>query len=261
LITATFSRAVNGFISANFAHEFGLPATSFTDCVGVPKIQHFSDPDSNHGIDPDEAFINIPHIHHGRDKYGAQDWRLRRVLDMTMQMTFLVGHIAMQTLDQQERCAEDQPTRLELCQSVMSALDDHLASDAGMRFKLNFDQAKLELREWFAKGFHRMISEDVRPFLNSQGTARLAELGHAAGAPNSHERLTHLNELWDKNFPDLRLVIPREDSQKQEWINSFMGLAEGQSYLLKVISVLDEDGCQTTLSEQLRPEKLHTLDR
>lgn len=98
-----------------------------------------------------------------------------------------------------------------------------------------------------------MKSEDVRPVLNTQGKTRLAELGHAVGEPNSVERQNDLVNLWDTNLPDLHLVVPRDETRKQEWFDIFLNLQEGQSYYLRVLSALPVDTHQESLFQTLQP--------
>lgn len=115
--------------------------------MGRPTIQYFTNPDSGEGLDSDDAFINIPHIDPGRDKYGTQDPRLRRVLDMSMQMSFLLGHTAMQVLDNHGQFSN----RRELCVKILFALDEFLSYGPGKTFEEAFDQAKVEFRQWFGQ--------------------------------------------------------------------------------------------------------------
>ena len=65
---------------------------------------------------------------------------------------------------------------------------------------------------------------------------RIMSLGRARGTPHSPERETHLKGLWVQNVPELHLVIPHTPELESRWLDEFMGLQQGQSYFLKLLS-------------------------
>jgi hypothetical protein len=241
---------------SDFEHQLGLPSTSFTDHVGIPTIQYYSSADTNTGLrSPDDAFINIPHMHAGRDKYGAQDIKFRRLLHMTMQMTFVITQIAMDTIELLPESNTPPPTRLELCETIIASLNNLLNNTINGRvFMSRFKAAKRDAKQWLSGDEWRLVSEDVRPVLGISGGQRLAGLGKAVGEPDSLERRRDLNSLWETNFPDLHLIVPRDESRREEWMELFLPLQEGQFYFLAVLSRLPVDEHQKALLKTLRPD-------
>ena len=110
LVVVSYGRVVNGVIVSDSEHEQGVRMDPFIPLVGKATIHYFAD-------DEDCAFINIPHIHPGRDKYGLQHIRLRRLLELTMHHTILVAHIAMEVL-QKYAGNDDPPSRKDLCRKI-----------------------------------------------------------------------------------------------------------------------------------------------
>jgi glycyl-tRNA synthetase beta subunit len=94
----------------------------FTTIVGEPTIQYYDDPTSAEK-DPETAFINIPHIHPGRDKHSNQDVRFRRLLEATMQLTFVVAQQAMEVLIL-HASDEVKANRLKLCEEILANVED-----------------------------------------------------------------------------------------------------------------------------------------
>ncbi|KAL2065775.1 hypothetical protein VTL71DRAFT_3445 [Oculimacula yallundae] len=229
LIIVSYSRPVTGIATANFVHQFGIPPTSFTETVGCLTIHWYSEADRGTAgeTDGDDAFICIPHIHPGRNKYGAQDVALRRVLDMTLQLTILVGDVALEVVDPS---ANPQfQTREKLCREILRRVDLIMATTPhGKRFASQFKRAKEDLREVFSRSTCRMSSEDVRPIMNHAGQLRMAEMGEAAGIPDSTERRDQLEILWNLNIANLHLKIPHEQEKKELWIADFMSLQTSQ---------------------------------
>ena len=142
----------------------------FTPQVGVPVVRNYADPSwlqEEEGSPSDESyFINIPHIHPGRDKYGSQDIALRRVLDYTMPMTFLVADHTMAFLDGYKG---EKLSRRQQRERILNAVRTSLDSQSGRKSQQRFDQAKIDLAQWFSKDASRTITEDVRLILTDQG--------------------------------------------------------------------------------------------
>lgn len=122
IIAVSLSRQVNELTKANFMHQFGTRLKSFITSVGDLSIQY-------HEIDefgqpnPESAFINIPHIHPGFDKYGSTNPALRRVLDLSWHKTFLVASIAMDKIDQLVATGKQMPSRAIFCESVLAQVE------------------------------------------------------------------------------------------------------------------------------------------
>lgn len=121
LLVVTFGAQTNAITRANFLNDHGVPINKFTQLVAIPSIQ-FSSVDVNGVGDPDSAFINLPHIHHGSDKYGVQDVTLRRLLDLSLQFTHLIGHTALDILDKYPN-VKSRPNRQRLCEEILAEVE------------------------------------------------------------------------------------------------------------------------------------------
>ncbi|KAK9417713.1 hypothetical protein SUNI508_01470 [Seiridium unicorne] len=257
LIVNTFSRPVNHIIRANLVHQMGLPQGAFTDHVGELTIQYYDPPDwtvsENASPDPNTAFINIPHIHPGRDKYGSQEVELRRVIFMTMQLSFLVGSIALD-VNEQQATSPYTPTRLALCQLVLQKVKFQLEStESGREWKDKFENAKIDLKKHFAKQVTKISYASTRSAIGLAGDDLLAAFGFAVGQPHSNERKQDLIRLWNCNVAELHLMVPHEEERRFEWMHQFMTLQQGQSYYLAVSTQLPEDQHVQELVRTMRP--------
>lgn len=257
IFAVTYSRSVNGMVRANFGHAATALSTTFTTRVGDLSIQYYTKNDgTNHNLD-DDAFINIPHIHPGRAKYGIEDIELKKVLDLTMQLTFLVGQITLETID---KFSIQQPviSRKQLCEKILSGFHTRMGTSNGQVWSKAFLDAKSALQKKWATKFNRKASEDAKPILTSIGLESISQLGKAKGLPNSSERKSQLESLWDQNIADLHLHIFHSPDlrQKQRWIKSFLSLQTGQLLFLKVIAGMDRDVYLNHLLARFRPEWL-----
>lgn len=144
LIAVSFSRKVNELTKANFMHQFGAKFASFIATAGELSLQYYETDESGQ-LDPDSAFINIPHIHPGYDKYGPTNVVLRRVLDLTWHKTFLVASIAMDKIDQLITKGLPMPSRAEFCQEVIDSVEKLSKDKKYQPFFANLDQAKTQL--------------------------------------------------------------------------------------------------------------------
>jgi len=106
----------------------------FIPLVGKATIHYFAD-------DEDCAFINIPYIHSGRDKYGPQDIRLRRLLELTMHYTFLIAHVAMEVLQKYAE-NDDPPSRKDLCREILREAKDLRQQPQHKSFFDSLDEAR-----------------------------------------------------------------------------------------------------------------------
>ncbi|TKA74126.1 hypothetical protein B0A49_04964 [Cryomyces minteri] len=200
--------------------------------VGELTIQHYGD-------GTDDAFIVIPHIHGGRDKYGGQQIALRRVLDLTWQLTFLAANEAI-TVVQSHAKDDVLPTRLQLCKEVLAGIERTRCTRGGQQFFRVFKEAKADLKALWSRDQMQAKPEAVRAILDSRGRRGLAVLGYAEGEPRSTERRTHAETFWTKNLEPLHLDIPHNDERQEEWIEALMPLQVSQSYYLQVISNLGD---------------------
>ncbi|KAI7187773.1 hypothetical protein KC316_g11648 [Hortaea werneckii] len=252
LIAVSFSRPVNGITRANFLHENGVRMDTFTPIVGEATIQFYSDPNGD-GKDREHcAFINIGHIHHGRDKYGDQSKDLRRLLEATYHSTFLVKDIAMHVLDKHEKAGDlDSTANFELCREILRELKDLKTGSPYEQFYTNFDQVRRNCAAYFQRTSSRSSAEDVRPLLNGSGRLKLAALGQAEGAPHSNERWESLERIWHLNKPDLHLVIPHTTKNRDKWINSLMTLQTGQYLFLAVLGQVEVNEPDSYLQQLL----------
>ena len=241
LVVVTYSRPVNSVTRANFVHQHGVSSNAFTPIVGDPTIQLYHDATDSSANRDDFAFINIAHIHPGRDKHSSQDVRLRRLMEATMQLTFAVLNLAMQTIDAHAN-DEVMPSRFELCREVLRGLKHLRKQPPHQQFFVNFEDIRRERVEYFTREAARSSNEDVRPLLNTNGRLKLASLGQAEGQPNSQARREQLDRLWDLKIPDLHLAIPHTGDQRDLWIKSFLTLQPGQYLFLTVLSQLDPEG-------------------
>jgi hypothetical protein len=246
----------------------------FASIVAKPSIQYYDVDDDTGVADEDSAFINIPHIHPGRDKYGPQDLRLRRVLDLTMQYTFLIGHVALEVVDELMQVDTEAPNRKEVCEQVLGRVDA-LCRDSPphKRFYENLQQARNDLIEYWGlprasstrspnpttEWSPRMAIEE-RPMLDADGRAKIASLGQAVGKPNSQDRTQQLERLWEKNMPDLHLLIPNEEGHWTEWSKAMSKVAENQYYYLDIISQLPDDPYTGHILQPFRPSWVKGAD-
>ncbi|KAN0106163.1 hypothetical protein V8E51_009039 [Hyaloscypha variabilis] len=248
LIVVTHSRPVTSILKANFTHQHGAAISSFTVQVCHMSIQYYSS-DIDERNDKD-AFICIPQIDPGRDKYGGQDLELRRVLDLSMQFMFLVGSIATDVLD---CCSDTLPSRKKICETVIIAVEKFLTSQpVGKMLSAALESAKQALQIRWAKTYNRMASEDIRPILDAPGRKLMATMGEAKGQAHSSVRIEQLNHLWG-SYTDLHLTIPFTPDRKEEWINSFMPLRQNQFFYLQVVSNLGPDEYLAKLLSKFRP--------
>ena len=141
-IIVTFSQLVSAWTASNFVHPYGLPryvpsyailmlSRGFLDYVGVPKISYYDNLDwmRSNDIDsprPHTAFIQIPHIDPGRDKYGNQPESLRRVFLLTWMATISIGHLMMEEIENLSD-RDELSCRKELCERVIQRYNEEMA--------------------------------------------------------------------------------------------------------------------------------------
>ncbi|KAK4501828.1 hypothetical protein PRZ48_007637 [Zasmidium cellare] len=256
LIAVTYSRPVNELVRSNFQNENGVKMNTFTSIVGKPTIQYY-DYDTDGNPDEDSAFINIPHIHPGRDKYGDQDITLRRVFDLTMQYTFLVSDVAIKVVDrwysQNLPGIDEPPKQKELCDQILAEVDRLCSdSDSHKRFFESLEKARKDLLSHWGKTFSYRTQEE-RPVLNEEGRRKLAGLGQAVGKPNSDERKQQLNQLWEEDIADLHVLVPREEG-KTKWMKSLLNVPQHQFYYLHIVAHIPPEPYTGELLGEFKPQ-------
>jgi hypothetical protein len=93
LIAVSYGRPVTSITHADFAHTNNVDLSDmspFIDTVAKPSIYFYHDTEVSEQLREECAFVNIPHIDPSQDRYGTTDIRLRRVLGISMQETFVL---------------------------------------------------------------------------------------------------------------------------------------------------------------------------
>jgi hypothetical protein len=252
LVVATCSRPITSIVRANFESEIDMPfGLSLSSVVGDITIQYYgSDGDEN------SAFLAIPQIHPGFEKYvgSSLSQTVLRFMDLTWQMTLHLADESRKLLDQDHANGVVR-TRKAQCIEILRRINHLRASDRDMRaFMDNFRKVRNELRTGWSRLHRRPEFEDYRPILDEEGRARIAAIGRAEGLPNSVQRNNQLEALWSKEVQDLHLVIPHESESKQKWMDEFLGLAEGQLLFLQVVSGLSKDRYLQEMLARFRPD-------
>lgn len=243
IIAVSYSRPVNAITRADFIHNNGVSMSGmspFTEIVARPSIQFYHHADISGDRSREEcAFINIPHIHPGRDKYGEQDVRLRRLLEITMQETFVIVDLTLKALAQH---AKDKVplSRLDLCKEILREHESLKQVAAYKTFSDSLDAARAQCKTYFSTSV-RPSTDDVRPMLDTNGRLKLIELGRAEGSPRSNERTQQLDGLWELNKPDLHVHISNEPGNKEVRMETVMDLQTGQFLYLTALAHCEPD--------------------
>ncbi|KAF8245580.1 hypothetical protein K440DRAFT_662751 [Wilcoxina mikolae CBS 423.85] len=97
---------VSSSMKGNFMHQYGMTRDRYIDYVGMPSVQYYDsswlNSENDDEPDPNTAFILIPHIHPGRDKYGNQPESLRRVLFLTWMVTIALADMLLGKLTERQ---------------------------------------------------------------------------------------------------------------------------------------------------------------
>jgi hypothetical protein len=121
-------------------------SSNFLEHVGIPVISYYDNPDWLHDNDAPSstcAFIQIPHIHPGRDKYGNQPESLRRVMILCWMATLAIGDYMLEVLGALGD-TDELESREAMCQQV---IDRYNIDGAALMNKL--EEVKTELAsEW-----------------------------------------------------------------------------------------------------------------
>ncbi|CAD0096499.1 unnamed protein product [Aureobasidium mustum] len=209
--------------------------------------------------DEDSAFLAIPHIDPGFEKYcgAGLSQIVLRFMDLTWQITLHLADEARKLLDEDHAKGVTR-TRKAQCIEILRKIQNLRVSDPDMRaFMANFRDTGNALRDAWARMHRRPEFEDYRPLLDEDGRARIAAIGRAEGLPQSYVRAQQLEKLWTRNVHDLHLVIPHQPERKEEWMEEFLGLQQGQLLFLQVITGLPQD---RYLQEMLQLQATSTKD-
>lgn len=152
LIVVTYGRLVASVTRANFQVDSGVRQVNMSNIAAMPTIQYSQFDELTHEALDDSAFIAIPHMHPGTDKYGDQNPILRRFLDLTLQYTFLFGHVALTAIDAIPDDPGEQPwpTRKALCEHILQHVNDLCTtSPPHQRFYQRLQEARNDLiKHW-----------------------------------------------------------------------------------------------------------------
>ncbi|THY01161.1 hypothetical protein D6D02_08686 [Aureobasidium pullulans] len=190
--------------------------------VGEITIQYHGSQD-----DDDSAFLAIPHIHPGFEKYvdASLHQILLRFMDLTWQMTIHLADEARKLLEE-DHAQKITRTRKAHCMEIIERIEHQRASDPDMRaFMQNFRQASEDLRGGWISMHPPPEVEDYRPLPNENGRARIVAIGRAEGHPHSGQRAQQLETLWSQRVDNLSYSGGK---YKQKWMDDFLGLERGQ---------------------------------
>jgi hypothetical protein len=255
LVAVSYGRPVNSITRADFQHDNGVSksgSSPFTEIIAQSSIQFYDH--HEHGGHPREecAYINIPHHHPGRDKYGQQDVRLRRFFEMSMQETFVIVDLALKTLDKHSKDVTP-PSRLDLCKEIMHERNSLRKDAAYKAFSDALADARVQCKLYFSSSV-RSSTDDVRPVLDKDGRLTLLGLGRAEGQPSSDERFHQLDQLWEINMPDLHIHVAHSPENKDKWIGTFKDLQTGQFLYLAALAHCEPDEYFDHVFEKFAPE-------
>jgi hypothetical protein len=249
LIAVSSGLTTTNVVLANFDSLNGAKLNAYTPIICTPTIQYY-DVAGPKKHDPDSAFINVPMFDPGRDKYGSNSLEIRRLIDMSMRYAFLLIDIAGEVLSEPNG---PQRNRLELCHEILRRLNSD-TRPARARFLSALQSAKDDCASYIRTSFTQTSSEDVRPVLDHAGRQIMRSLGTAEGAPYSFKRDMQLDEIWDRNTPELHSLVPHNESLKEKWKETFVPLQEDQYFYLAVLANLPPDTYLANLLDTLRPE-------
>jgi hypothetical protein len=121
-------------------------SSNFLEHVGIPVISYYDNPDWVHDGDAPSsttAFIQIPHIDPGRDKYGNQPESLRRVILLSWMATLAIGDYMLEALG-----ALGDTDELECREAMCQQVIDRFNIDAAALVN-KLEEVKTELySEW-----------------------------------------------------------------------------------------------------------------
>lgn len=262
LIAITFSTEVNEIVQGDFTHTMDFPDGYISYSAGVPTIQYYDDQDK-----ANSAFMNVPHMHPGRDKYTSQNKPLRRIFDKSYQATLLLGQIAIEVIDEYLDEGYEFPDRQSLCQEILNKYNALAAnSEAHKTFFEEFENARLAFSSYRPSGkavvakSERGESDNFRLVANANGRMKLMSFGQAEGLPDSRSRDQQLELLWLRDIPVLHTVVKRTSQSKDQWKEQFMSLPTGAYFLLKVFSQMKPAEFMEGILKHIRPDLAGNTD-
>lgn len=167
LMTISLGKETTSVVRSGLNHSLGLSVYhKVIDIVAEPTIQYYRT-----GVaEEDGAFINIPHIHPGTDMYGIENLVLRRMYNLTWQLTFLYGHTAIKMLEKWTTTSPSLPSRLELCKEIVNEVQRIVKRSAeGQEWSRSYQAAIKDLEDfWFDRlkkyvSRHASFSPDQPP--------------------------------------------------------------------------------------------------
>lgn len=253
IIAVSFGRGVNKITKANLQDEYSTRIHAFSTMVGDLTVQYYDVDESGQPVG-ESAFINIPHIHPGRDKHSSNNLLFRRVMDLTWHKTFLVASVAMDLIDDFVGRGEQKLHRAQFCADVIRRVNELSTNQHYQSFFTNYEQTKVDLAKQ-RNGPTAPSAEDVRPVMNEAGRLKLAALGRAEGEAHSEERHKQLQQYWSRNVPELHLHVSHDDGNANfdAWKAEFLPLQKGQFFYTQVLSKLPADEYVEHLLRAVQP--------
>lgn len=227
LVSISYGVQTTSVVRANFLHDRGLKYyRNFTRAVGEATIQYTA-VDADGEPDESTAFINIPHLHPGLDRYGPERVEVNRLMDLTMQYTILMGQAALDIVDGMHQQMDLVLSREKICQHILKAVKKVCKEHkAYARLLDNLTQARTDV---IALGGPR--SKNERAGTSNTNESLVEQLEPPLGKPYSAKRLQQLDKLWAKNVPVLHRLLPHEDCRKADWVQALWGVPEDGCYL------------------------------
>lgn len=152
LIAVSYGRHVTSITEANFMPSNGITLSglsAFIDSVAKPSIQFYHHAELSDQPREECAFINIPHIDPAQDKFGATaDVRLRRLLEISMQETFVLVDLTLKSL---VKHAQDETplSRLDLCEEILSERESLKQIGEHKTFSESLGDARAQCKAYF----------------------------------------------------------------------------------------------------------------
>ncbi|KAI9004584.1 hypothetical protein BC832DRAFT_614985 [Gaertneriomyces semiglobifer] len=244
LVVLSMGQLPSSCAKANFIHTSGLPSQNYISQVGIPSIQTYADQDwlfdSAQTTPPAGfSFIMIPHLHPGYDKYGQQPVQLRRVYDLTWQLSIYILNQALILAGQ--AASSGTPGDHD---TLVNALYHHCRYDDNMgnvplkNLYKHLEGAKQDLQTYQqdlrAVRGHASIPEftpQVRALMSERSKERMLRGQQAVGAGRSNERRQQVDGLWKMQLPDVMLHVPPNTTNRERvWKRWAMSLDEGMFY-------------------------------
>jgi hypothetical protein len=205
-VVVAMSTPVSKIATSSFAHLYGFSGNLLPQ-VGVPRIAFLDNSwmKTEQPTPPaDDAFIVIPHLDPGVEKYGVRHPALAKVMDLTWILTMVYADVALEMVESiRSRQATGKPVdRLTMCTEIMNEANT-IFKESGFLWLLG--EAKAELLQAVGSKTRGTVSDPEALSRNlSKATKSTIEMcGFAEYAPNSEERKQQVDFLWKMNYPTL----------------------------------------------------------